>query len=287
MKIIKVVTAVIASAVLFIVSFPASAGDPSNTFPEEQAGMSAYTQLDDITESNNAEKLTQVQSFLEEEGSTDINETTHVTGSIPITTTILDENDNTQNLFDMDINIYFDISGWLVAYLDDDAPSSKIINWSDYTPGDLSSTMLERALQKVINEVGHSHSEIKYYHFQHPDATRFAIITQTNESGVTEEKNFSFTSPGEVYEASYSRYHTPLYEESHSCVLILRADNSVIYNTNVTSWCSGSSSYHYDFYPEGTFSAQTPHSVVVNSYPHTSGMEITTGVGTFILYGDE
>lgn len=253
------------------------------TFPKESAGIAAYTKINNITEDNNATKLNEVQAFLEQEGTTVSASEKHVIGTIPISINIISGSSGGQYfLLSIPVNVYFDIEGWLVAYLNKEEPSSKIIQWTGYSANNLPPNILEEAIEKLIDGTNHTHSSIEYYHFQHEDAEKIAIIIDVADNKGEREKNYSVTTPGTVYEASYSLYYSNYYNNS-LCTIILSVNNEIIRQTSNPYWCRGSAS-PYDFYPENTFLPKTPNSVVTKGFEEKAATEIRLGVGTVLLY---
>ncbi len=269
---------------LFLFSLPLHifSESASTTFPTESAGISAYVKVDNINEENNAVKLNEVQAFLEQKGTTTSASTKHVIGTIPINLYVTDNTGNSYSLFSISTNIYFDIDGWLVAYLHKEEPSSKIIQWTDYSPANLSPSILEEAIEKVVTAINHTHSPVNYYHFQHKDADGLAIVIDSTDNINTRKESHSITVPGEVHEASYSIYYsTP--GSSYRCTAILDVDNNQIFALNLSYWCR-TNNYIYNFYPENTFLPQTPSSVVFEGYEQGVNTQIRIGVGTLLIY---
>lgn len=258
---------------------------PTTTFPKEDAGISVYAKVDNITEENNAEKLNEVQAFLEQGGTTISASTKHVIGTIPISITITDGDGSDRFLFSISPNIYFDIEGWMVAYLNKEEPSSKIIQWTGYSPNNIPPTILEEAIKKVIDAIGHTHSPLKYYHFQYENAEKIAIIIDIVDNLGENTTNYSVTTPGEVYDASYSLYYSTHYNNNR-CSVSLTVNNERIIALGLSYWC-GDDYYIYDFYPENTFLPRTPNSVITAGWSIDKEKDMRLGGGTVLIYGTD
>jgi hypothetical protein len=270
----------IASFLLFVPFLTISA----STFPEDDAGISAYVKLDDI----NSEILTKTQAFIEEEGSSIESSETHIIGKIPIEIIIEDD----YHLSDIDVNIYLDLDGWLVAYFPKGTPSSKMVQWNNYSPGNMDPSILEKAIDKVSDEIkiGYSGS-LDYYHFQYPNANRMTIIVDTVETkGLSSpniensvdywnKNNFSVTIPGIVHETSYSVYFSK--NIGRVCGYRLSVnDNLIKYDAKYI--CGSGGEFFYDFYPLNTFPVNTPRSVIFKAESYY--IPLRMGAATVLIY---
>ena len=257
------------------------AENPSSTFPKDDAGIAAYVKISNIDQENNATKLNKVQSFLGKKGTTIETDTTHVIGTFDIDIKRVTVSGNTYVGLSIPVNIYFDIEGWLVAYLDKGIPSSKIIQWTDYSPSGEMSTILEEAIKDVADDIDSDYGKIKYYHFQYPEANRISVIVNSTDNSGPSEKNYSVTLPGPLLEASYSFYYSRS-NYGGSCRVRLKADENTIEENVFGYWCQGGS-YIYDFYPNNTFLPKTPHSVKIMG---TIGNSPSTriAIGTVLIY---
>ncbi len=257
-------------------------GGNSTTFPEETAGMSAYTKLQGINESNNVTKMNEVYAFLEQEGTTITSQPTHVIGTLPISIFAKNTSGGIVHIMDLSPNIYFDIEGWVVAYLDKDEPSAKMIQWSDYEVGSLPPDILSEAVIKIADQIGHSYDSISHYHFQHPEATHLSIVVDLAENTGGRETNYSVTFPGTIHEATYSMFYS-VSLGSNRCSTSLEVDNTLVVEKPTSAWCAGAP-YEYYFYPDTTFVPYTPHSVVTKGRLTVDDREIRIGMGSVFLY---
>ncbi len=272
---------IIIFSVLFFVPF-SSFAESTTTFPKKDAGISAYTRTDDINENNNITKITEAVAFFESLGSGMLIEgkNTHVIGRIPVKIEIEGYS------FNLNPYIYIDIEGWIVAYFRKEDPSSKIVQWTNYSPGNLSTNILEEAVDKITTEFNLAYSSLSYYHFQYPEANRMTLIIDTVNSLDSPINNFSVTIPGTIYESSYSLYYEKKLISSEYCPVDLIVDSNIVHRKeNVSSgwnWCQGQD-FTYDFYPADTFTTEKPHSVV---FKDSAGKRIRMGVATILLYNN-
>lgn len=259
-----------------------SSAESTTTFPKEDAGMSAYVKTDDINENNNITKITEAVAFFESLGNGMLvkGENTHVIGKMPVKIEIEGYS------FNLNPYIYVDIEGWIVAYFSKDDPSSKIVQWTNYSPGDISVTILEEAINKMTAELDLLYSSLSYYHFQYPEANRMTIVIDTVNSLDSPINNFSVTVPGTVHESSYSLYYEKKLVSSEYCPVDLIVDGNIVHRKeNMSSgwaWCQGQD-FTYDFYPLETFIKEKPHSVV---FKDPAGKKIRMGAATILLYSN-
>ncbi len=272
---------IIIFSILSFIPF-SSFGESTTTFPEEEAGMSAYTKTDDINENNNVTKITEAVAYFESLGSGMLieGEITHAIGKIPIK---IEVEGYSFNLYPY---IYVDIEGWIVAYFRKEDPTSKIVQWTGYSPGSLSTNILEEAMNKITTEFGLTYSFLNYYHFQYPEANRMTLVVDTVNSLENPTNNFSVTIPGTIYESSYSLYYEKKLVSSEYCPVDLIVDSNIIHrkekNASNWSWCQGQD-FTYEFYPTDTFEVDKPHSVV---FKDSAGKRIRMGAASIFLYNN-
>jgi hypothetical protein len=272
---------IIIFSILFFIPF-SSFGESTTTFPEEEAGMSAYTKTDDINEDNNVTKITEAVAYFESLGSNMLieGENTHAIGKIPIKIEIEGYS------FNLYPYIYIDIEGWIVAYFGKEDPSSKIVQWTDYSPGSLSTNILEEAVNKASTDLNLTYSSLSYYHFQYPEANRMTVVVDTVNSLENPTNNFSITIPGTIYESSYSLYYAKKLVSSEYCPIDLTVDGNIVHKKeNMSSgwaWCQGQD-FTYDFYPIEIFETDKPHSVV---FKDPAGKRIRMGAASIFLYNN-
>ena len=106
-------------------------------------------------------------------------------------------------------HMYVSSDGWILAYYSKNAPSSRIFQWYGYEGGLISTTTLKDAITSICPAVGVNYSQIgtnlKYYHFNFPQATTMVITTDITAYGSNGD-SFEFLIPSSlmVYEGSWS-----------------------------------------------------------------------------------
>ena len=174
----------------FSLSVPAFAqGIPSDQFPMNEAGISAYINLDQEID------LARARSVFK---GIEADEDGYLIGTIEL-----------PNLAeDMWPHAYVSKSGWIMAYYPKTEPTSKLMQWSGYQRDVITTTTLKDTLvtmcQKMALDPSKVDSDMSYYHFQYPDATRLLIALDTTDG----EDTFQFTIPPRLslYEASWSHH---------------------------------------------------------------------------------
>lgn len=169
-------------AIFIIFSFFAANAQAS--FLDEEAGISAYTEANsaiDLNKAKNAFRTIERQTA------------DYIIGSVEISG--LPETE--------DAHVYMNRSGWILAYYLKDVPVSKIMQWSNYNGGAVTTTTLADAVSKVATAAGVTYSGIKYYDFKYPGANRLMIIVDWKE---TSPDSYDFKIPGTfgLNENSYS-----------------------------------------------------------------------------------
>lgn len=79
------------------------------------------------------------------------------------------------------VHVYIHQSGWVLAYYLRFDPTSKIVDWHAYDVVSIS-TKFEAVLELVASELQVTIPEIGYYHFQYPQATHLMLIADRNDS---------------------------------------------------------------------------------------------------------
>ncbi len=269
----------------------------ASTFPVEDAGISAYVKLD----GSGVDILNKIHwTLLESEKR---GEGTHVIGKTEVEMMIesLDGEDK-EYLFSLYPYIYADLEGWLVAYFPKDKPASKIVQWNNYSPKNLKPSVLEEAIDQVIEEVNKgeefylSYSDNpKHYHFQHQEANRLTVIINTVDNTKREPgdgkimNNFSVTVPGEIKESSYSVYYSRIIGGSDACSFLLSADGEEVYRAISSTRCRenvNNREFIYRTYDEEGFSFVPwhQHSVVFKGAAGRESLEMRLGAATVLIY---
>jgi len=158
------------------------------TFLEEEAGISAYT---NVGETIDLEKAKTAFRTIEYE----TNE--YIIGSVP-----LPDYPETE-----DVHAYVHKDGWIVVYYLKEEPASKILDWEDYdTDEKITGTKLEDGINAICAAAQVPSKDIKYYDFRYPNANRLMIVADAQWSEGTDTFNIKIPSDFKVYERSYSHY---------------------------------------------------------------------------------
>ena len=158
------------------------------TFLEEEAGISAYT---NVGEAMDIEKVKATFRTIEYETSE------YIIGSVP-----LPDYEETE-----DVHVYVHKDGWVVTYYLKEEVVAKILDWNDYTTDEqITGTKLEDGVSVVCNAAGVPIRDLKYYDFRYPNAEKLMIIADAQWTEGTD--TFNIKLPGEFvfYDRSYSHY---------------------------------------------------------------------------------
>jgi len=171
------------------------------TFLEEEAGISAYT---NVGQEIDLEKAKSVYRTIEYE--TD----EYVIGSVELSGYPETE----------DVHVYVHKDGWIVGYYLNGEPAAKIIDWLDYQGAKITSTKLEDGIAKMCDGVGVALVETKYYDFRATNANRLMIIADAQWEEGTDTFDMKISSDFTVYGRSWSHYA----RDSYGSTLKLNGD---------------------------------------------------------------
>ncbi len=176
---------------------PAFAQSIDETFPGDEAGISAYV---NVGQSIDLDKVKEVLQGVEAEGDG------YIIG-------ILELEGLPEEQYP---HLYVNNDGWIVTYYSKYAPTSLIMQWSGYDGGTITSTTLEDAIIKISLTLRISYSaiqgNIEYYHFLYSDATTLVLTVDTIQpedgTGTKHTDSFIFSIPADVlcYETSWLHY---------------------------------------------------------------------------------
>lgn len=226
-----------------------------NAFPEDEAGISAYVNVGksiNITEAVKA--FTQTEELSK----------THAIGIIPI--------DNKRGT--MNVHVYVDTGGYIVAYFKNTEPASNIVKWSrmDFNNPKIEDFTTNAAIKAMCSKIDVYYlditDDIKYYDFEYPDAKKMVIFLDARSSGGNEYTHISIPGKYRLYEASYSLIAT-LYRNVDNDVY-LYVDGTQIAHVDE---CLRTGMYNL----ENVLTLGEPHSIKLNT-------EHSGGVGTILIY---
>ena len=176
-------------------SFISSAEAAASTlaFPVNEASIAAYVKVAKV----DVEKMKKIYTKVEKVGDN------FIYGITPI-----------PNLGgDIDIHVYADTDGWLVAYVKADEPTANIMNWGDMDPKNptietVQSMTLDIALFKAGDTIAVTipQKDIKYYDFESPEANGLALFVKTVKGKDVKISQVELPATYTLYEASYFHF---------------------------------------------------------------------------------
>ena len=236
---------------IIITSFYPLKSKAENTFPVNEAGISAYLKINESGQEKLAELLYFREEIIEQKE-------THVVISFEMDIEIDSESsegkieDNTYPL------IYLNTDGWMVAYYPKNEPTSSIMQWSDYSLEEMPTTILEDTLIKATDNIEATfQTPINYYHFAHPDANRISLASKTINHPSQYEESFSVIIPGVIHEVSYFFYHSFHIPRTDECYIKTLVDDLEVDQFSHYK-CNGKG-FNLDFYEKDIFKENTPH----------------------------
>jgi hypothetical protein len=81
-----------------------------------------------------------------------------------------------------DAHVYVHKTGWIMAYYFQDEPVSKMIDVHGQT---INTTLLKTVVGIVANAAGVPFSDVTYYDFRYPNATKILLVAEKNTTGNT------------------------------------------------------------------------------------------------------
>lgn len=141
----------------------AHAADDALSTIEREAGISAYYQ---IPNGLNLQTIKPLFRTLERETQD------YLVGSIAVPNWYAESED---------VHVYVHKDGWVLVYYLAADPTSKIFDWSSYTPGDIV-TKFDTILKLIGDQLGVTAPSSIYYHFQYPNANTLLLIAERRGS---------------------------------------------------------------------------------------------------------
>lgn len=244
-------------------------------FPEGEAGISAYI---NTNQKIDLEKLKTIYSRVDYVGDN------YIIGVVPIA----------DWGGDIDVHVYADTDGWLVAYLKKDEPVSGIMQWGDADTdnpslGVIKSTTLEDALYKAGDaaKVGIVDSDINYYDFEFPNANKMTIIAKTQPTSGSSIHQLEMPADYTLYDAAYYHYilyysYEDFYKRRWWADSILKVDGATISDAvteykgdEVYTWWRALDQY------KGAISTGKLHTIEIS---HDGTEQGSSGVATVLIY---
>lgn len=267
--------ALVAPAFIRVAGAAEAMGDGS-AFPEDKAGISAYV---NTSQTIDLEKLKTIITEVEEVGDN------YIVGLTPIPD------------FGGDINVtvYADTSGWIVAFFKKDEPAAMMMQWgkdtdvNDPVITEITSTTLEDAINKAADaaDIIWTVEDIKYYDFEYPDADGMTLFIRTRATDGINMTQVEVPATYTLYEASY--YHYIYYRNTGSGVYCnghskLNLDGTAIRELSVSSkrYDEGKWGRAFDSYG-GWVTTGTLHKIEI-SHNYEIWDHGSAGVATVLIY---
>lgn len=262
-----------------------------SAFPEDEAGIAAYI---NTSQTISIEKIKTIFSKVEEVGDN------YIIGITPI-----------PNFGgDINVHVYADTDGWLVAYLKMDEPAAKIMQWgttdvNNPNIGVISTTLVDALIKAgEAAKVGIVKSKIQYYDFEFPNANGMMIFVRTAPTHVAYLHQVEIPVDYMLFEASYYNYiyyysnyrqdkstnwkhHETYWDSALSVDGVIISDAPTWYHGNgVYTWWRAFDSY------KGAITPGMLHSIWLSYYPCEKDGEGTwtavdvgsAGVATVLIY---
>lgn len=268
----KGVIALVAPAFIRVAGAAEAMGGGS-AFPEDTAGISAYV---NTSQTIDLEKLKTIFTEVEEVGDN------YIVGLTPIAD------------FGGDINVtvYADTSGWIVAFFKKDEPAAMMMQWgkdtdvNDPVITEITSTTLGDAINKAADaaDIIWTVKDVKYYDFEYPDADGMTLFIRTRATDGTNITQVEVPATYTLYEASYYHYIYCLgYNDGYCWNSKLKVGGTTISEASMVysgyEWWSAFDTYG------GYITAGTLHKIEI-SYENigTAADYGSAGVATVLIY---
>ena len=253
-------------------------GGGGGAFPEDEAGISAYI---NTSQTIDIEKIKTIFTVVEEVGDN------YIIGITPIP----------DFGGDIDVHVYADTDGWIVAYFKMDEPAAKIMQWgtadvNNPNIGVIKSTTLEDALYKSGDAagVGIVASKIKYYDFEFPNADGMMLFIRTQPTEGSRIHQVEIPADYMLFEASYYHYiyyYSRAYKTYNYWDSKLKVDGTIISDAptsyqgdGVYRWWRAFESY------KGAITTGTLHTIEISyEKSHSESADYgSAGVATVLIY---
>jgi hypothetical protein len=241
------------------------------TFPVEEAGIAAYVKLDSDPEKM-IQVLTDALNYYSEK-EVPRTASNYVIGVVEV------ENGMLRWVPHYNYpHLYIGLDGWMVAYYLKDEEASQIMQWKDYTPGEITTTTLKDAIDLMCDSIEVAYSgDIKYYDFKFPDANKMTLIAETVSVGGS--NSFSLTIPGTLYEVSYSVYYGGQYYNWYAKLIVV--DGTEVFSDGCVECDDVRLKYGY-YEPLTLLETNIPHLITIKAGPDRAGAFINAA--TVLIY---
>ncbi|MCW7078688.1 MAG: hypothetical protein OCU22_06145 [Canidatus Methanoxibalbensis ujae] len=246
-----------------------AAGGGGGAFPEDEAGISAYV---NTSQTIDLDKLKTIFTEVEAAGDN------YIIGITPIS----------DFGGDIDVHVYADTDGWIVAYFTKDEPAAKIMQWGKDTDvnnpqiTEITTTTLEDAIIKAADAAGilWAVRDIKYYDFEYPNANGMTLFVRTRATTGTNITQVEIPATYTLYEASYYHYITGYNYHSFSTNSKLKVDETTISDLSISGYRERKWNRAFGSYKEA-ITTGTLHKIEIFYSSEQSG---SAGVATVLIY---
>ena len=269
----KGVISLVAPSFVGVAGAAEAAGGGGSAFPEGEAGISAYV---NTSQTIDLDKLKTIFPEVEEVGDNYIIGITNISD------------------FGGDINVtvYADTSGWIVAYFKKDEPAGMVMQWGKDTDVNnpqitvITTTTLENAIVEAADaaEILWAVGDIKYYDFEFPDANGMTLFVRTRATDGANIAQVEIPATYTLYEASYYHYlYCACYNSQNCWDSKLRVDETTI--SDASTFYSGYQWWRaFDSYG-GWITTGTLHKVEISYEKYVHGTDVgSAGVATVLIY---
>ncbi|MCD4781186.1 MAG: hypothetical protein K8S27_11665, partial [Candidatus Omnitrophica bacterium] len=254
----------------------------AGAFPEDEAGISAYI---NTGQTINIENVSQIYTEVLEVGDN------YIIGKTPIS----DYGGN------INVHVYADTDGWIVAYFLNGTPASYMMQWLEApnVNNPVITTITNTTLVDAVHKAGDAagvdivSSEIKYYDFSHPNANSMMLFIRTRATNGVNLHQVEIPADYTLYEASYYHY---IYYRSYNDYSSYRYWDSKLKvdGTTVSDAYTYATPFGYRWWRslgpyEGTIATGDLHTIEI-SYERTHSASYdygSAGVATVLIYRDD
>jgi len=269
---------------IFLLTGSASA---ASAFPEDEAGISAYI---NTGQTINIENVSQIFTEVVEVGDN------YIIGKTPIS----DYGGN------INVHVYADTDGWIVAYFLNGTPASTMMQWLEAPDVNnpvittITNTTLVDAVHKAGDAAGVEivSSEIKYYDFSHPNANSMMLFIRTRATNGANIHQVEIPADYTLYEASY--YHYIYYYGYDTYYLgdvyyywdsTLKVDGTKLSDASTYAAPSGYRFWRAIGLYDGSITTGTVHTIEISYWPIAYRSSFydygSAGVATVLIYRDD
>jgi len=264
---------------MFLLAGSASA---AGAFPEDEAGISAYI---NTGQTINIENVSQIFTEVVEVGDN------YIIGKTPIS----DYGGN------INVHVYADTDGWIVAYFLNGTPASYMMQWLEAPDvnNPVITTITNTTLVDAVHKAGDAasveivSSEIKYYDFSHPNANNMMLFIRTRATNGVNLHQVEIPADYTLYEASYYHYiyyysrYVPNYHWYYWDSK-LKVDGTIISDANTYGnpagyrWWRSFASYGETIATGELHTIEISYEAIGSTYDYGS-----SGVATVLIYRDD